>query len=169
MACNLTLPVCTPADIFRQQLWRGFLGFEELNPEVIEVLKKVNILPPEEFIKLLRATPGNIPCFVDQLELYRDGDCSEINQIRKCLLEYTKIRDWGQSPSQSFLNILKSVTPKDYIVPSDALLNAFKQFAGEKFFPHCFYKEFSLINYCRLAAPVCNKTPQWIAAPKVFK
>lgn len=114
------------------------------------------MLTPEEFIKLLRNTPEHIPCFVDQLELYRPDECTKLNQIRRCLAEFTQANEWGKSPPKSFLKVIESATAKDYVFPSDSILRRLREFEGEKYFPKCFYKIFSEIQYCQLPCAKCN-------------
>lgn len=139
------------------RMWRGFLTVEDFPQVLIEAIKKVKCLPAGEFIKLINGLPGNIPCLTDEIEIYQEDDCSEVNKLRKCMWDNLRNRNWDKAPPNSFVEIIKSVTPKEYVFPSERVLRALKIHAGQNYFPKCFFNAFAKVRYCREACPDCDE------------
>lgn len=155
-ACNFQPQICTAEDEFRLQMWRTFLILPKASCQIIEIGKNLNSLSNEEYIQMMRKAPRHVPCLLHEMELYRIDDCSEIGQLRKCLWEFTRIREWNKSPPKEFLEIVASATNKDYVVPSDAILRDLERFVGKWFLTKCLYKSFKKIRYCQNVCPDCQ-------------
>lgn len=138
-------------------MWRGFQVVDNFPCGQVELLKRVNCIPEADFLVQLRNAPGIVACIVDEMELYRPDDCSEMGQLRTCIWNYIKNKEWGKQPPRSFRRVLASVTEKDYVVPSDSVLEDLSYYVDEKYLPKCLYEAFTKVRYCHDSCPVCVK------------
>lgn len=155
-ACAFSPPDCTEEDNVRASIWRGYLTIDQLPCELTEVLKRASCISREDLVANIRQVSGATVCVLDEMEKYREDDCSELGKIRGCLWEWVQNNKWGEGLPKGLRRALGNVGDKDYTVPSDSLLETLSMYAGEKYLPTCLFKIFKNIRYCKQPCPVCD-------------
>lgn len=138
----------------RAELWRGYLTIGQLPCALTDVLKEASCTPRDDLVAQIRKVPGATVCVLDEMAMYREDDESELGQIRGCIWEWVQNNDWGAQIPKGLKKLLRSIGDKDYAVPSDALLEKFNFYTGEKYLPTCLFNLFTQIRYCK---PPCPK------------